>query len=361
MALSSCSTSGSASSCYTTVTGKGDTGLPHPLPSRVAILAYGIRVPWAIFTVVIYAIILVGGFVRTMGRDYTLRRWSTTSRRSASSSRSPACSSSGSAWNSFFTTVQVAAWSAPLTAAIGILTAWLLTRNRFAGQRLFEFGTMLSFAIPGTVVGVSYILAFNVPPIELTGTGLILVICFIFRNMPVGVRSGIAGLSQLDKSLDEASLTLGARSFTTLRKVVLPLLRPAIVASLVYSFVRAMTALSAVIFLVSAQYNLATNLYRRARGGRRIRSRHRLFVRPDRRDGDGHRPSSRCLASGGSDGGRSERFRRGSRLTHDPRRMTRDGRGRLLRNGSEISIHEPPVLLRSNSDTSRKRMAPSPP
>jgi iron(III) transport system permease protein len=112
-------------------------------------------------------------------------------------------------------------------------------------------------AIPGTVIGVSYILAFNVPPIELTGTGIILVICFVFRNMPVGVRSGLAVLSQIDKSL-EASLTLGARSFTTIRHVVLPLLRPAIVSAMVYSFVRAMTAVSAVIALVSAQYNMAT-------------------------------------------------------------------------------------------------------
>ena len=117
---------------------------------------------------------------------------------------------------------------------------------------------MLSFAIPGTVVGVSYILAFNVPPIEITGTAFILIMCFVFRNMPVAVRSGIATMSQIDKSLDEASLTLGARSFATLRRVVLPLLRPAIVASLVYSFVRAMTAVSAVIFLVSAEYNMAT-------------------------------------------------------------------------------------------------------
>jgi hypothetical protein len=63
---------------------------------------------------------------------------------------------------------------------------------------------MLSFAIPGTVIGVSYIIAFNVPPIDITGTGLILVIAFVFRNMPVGIRAGIANLSQIDKSLDEA-------------------------------------------------------------------------------------------------------------------------------------------------------------
>ncbi|MCB1434713.1 MAG: iron ABC transporter permease, partial [Alphaproteobacteria bacterium] len=146
-----------------------------------------------------------------------------------------------------------------LTAAIGLITAYLLVRQRFAGKDAFEFTTMLSFAVPGTVIGVSYIVAFNVPPIELTGTGLILVLSFIFRNMPVGVRAGVASMSQLDKSLDEASLTLGANSWQTFRKIVLPLLRPAILAALVYSFVRAMTAISAVIFLVSARYDMATS------------------------------------------------------------------------------------------------------
>ena len=242
---------------YTTVTGKGDSGMPPPLPRRVLWLAYGTAIPWTVLTIVIYATIVIGGFVRTMGRDYTptLRHYATGFAVEIVEGRLHFI---GSAWDSFWTTIEVSAISAPLTSAIGLITAYLLTRQRFAGQRAFEFGTMLSFAIPGTVVGVSYILAFNIPPVELTGTGLILIICFVFRNMPVGVRAGIATLSQIDKSLDEASFTLGARTFTTVRKVVLPLLRPAIVAAMVYSFVRAMTAVSAVIFLVSAQYNLAT-------------------------------------------------------------------------------------------------------
>jgi iron(III) transport system permease protein len=242
---------------YTTVTGKGDSGLPPPLPGRVAWACYLAAIPWAIFTFAIYGVILVGSLVRAIGRDYTptLEHFVTGFR----IEQTPrGLHFSGSAWNSLWTTIEVSLIAAPLTAAIGLLTAYLLTRQQFAGRRAFEFGTMLSFAIPGTVVGVSYILAFNVPPIEITGTGLILIICFVFRNMPVAVRSGIATMSQIDKSLDEASLTLGARSFATIRWIVLPLLRPAIVASLVYSFVRAMTAVSAVIFLVSAEYNMAT-------------------------------------------------------------------------------------------------------
>jgi iron(III) transport system permease protein len=164
----------------------------------------------------------------------------------------------GSAWNSFFNTVEVAAIAAPLTAIIGLLAAYVITRHRFAGRRSFEFLTMVSFAIPGTVIGVSYIVAFNVPPLELTGGMLILVLCFVFRNMPVGVRAGVAALAQIDKTLDEASSTLRGSTVRTLREIVVPLLRPAILATLVFSFTHAMTAVSAIIFLATAKYNLAT-------------------------------------------------------------------------------------------------------
>jgi iron(III) transport system permease protein len=101
-------------------------------------------------------------------------------------------------------------------------------------------------------------MAFNTPPIELTGTATILIIAFVFRNMPVGIRAGLANLRQIDSSLDEASLTLGASTPGTLRRVILPILRPAIVTSMVYAFVRAVTSVSAVIFLVSGEYSLAT-------------------------------------------------------------------------------------------------------
>jgi len=242
---------------YTTVSGKGDAGIAPALPRRVVLLSGALAVPWVAFTTIVYAVIIAGGFVKSIGRDHTptLLHYATAF---AIEVTPRGLFFTGSAWNSLWATLEVAIVSAPLTTALGLVTAWLLARQRFAGSGTFEFATMLSFAIPGTVIGVSYILAFNVPPIELTGTGIILVVCFVFRNMPVGVRSGLAVLSQIDKSLDEASLTLGARSFTTIRYIVLPLLRPAIVSAMVYSFVRAMTAVSAVIFLVSAQYNMAT-------------------------------------------------------------------------------------------------------
>jgi iron(III) transport system permease protein len=242
---------------YTALSGKGDSGLPTQLPNLMRKLCYGIALPWALLTVVIYAMALVGGFVETWGRDYTptLKHYV----KAFGVEWGPhGILWTGAAWNSFWTTVKLSAIAAPLTAALGILAAYLLTRQKFVGQSAFEFGTMLSFVIPGTVIGVSYILAFNVPPIEITGTALVLIVCNIFRNMPVGVRAGMAAMSQIDKSLDEASTTLGARGFTVLRTILLPLLKPAVVAALVYSFVRAMTTVSAVIFLVSAEYEWAT-------------------------------------------------------------------------------------------------------
>ncbi len=243
---------------YTTVSGKGDAGV-HPLmPHGLAIPVLAIATIWALFTAVVYGMIIYGSVVELWGVNNTLtfKHYVT-----AFSVRfeEEGIRWTGAAWDSFWTTISIAAIAAPLTAAVGLVTAYLLTRQNFAGKNAFEFGTMLSFAIPGTVIGVSYILAFNVPPIEITGTGVILVISFIFRNMPVGVRAGIASMSQLDRSLDESSLTLGANSWQTFRRVILPLLKPAILAALVYSFVRAMTAISAVIFLVSAEYDMATS------------------------------------------------------------------------------------------------------
>ncbi|MBL0090104.1 MAG: iron ABC transporter permease [Ideonella sp.] len=242
---------------YTTVSGKGDSGLAMPLPDGVARLCRWVALPWLAFTVLVYLFAFAGGFVQTWGRNWTPTfahfitafdlQWG-----------EHGLVWAGTAWNSLFTTLKLAGIAAPLCAGIGLLMAWLLARTQFRGQQAFEFGALLAFAIPGTVLGVSYILAFNVPPFELTGTALIIVLCYIFRNLPVGVRAGTAAFKQIDKALDEASTMLRASTATTLRRVVLPLLKPALVAALVYSFVRSMTTVSAVIFLVTAENELAT-------------------------------------------------------------------------------------------------------
>jgi iron(III) transport system permease protein len=242
---------------YATVTGKGDAGIPVTLPRplvRALVLVTG---PWLLFTVVIYGMALVGGFVAVWGRDHSLTLRHFTSAFGVEWGPSGILWTGG-AWASLGNTLRLSVLAAPLSALVGLLTAYLLHRTRFAGQRAFEFATLLSFAVPGTVLGVAYVLAFNVPPLELTGTGLIIVICLVFRNMPVGVRGGLATLEQIDRSLDEASSTLGAGGGTTVRRVLLPLVKPAVVGALVYGFVRSVTTVSAIIFLVSGDTDMAT-------------------------------------------------------------------------------------------------------
>jgi iron(III) transport system permease protein len=243
---------------YVSMTGKGDTGLQQGLPRQVERAAFMIAIPWAILTIVVYCMAMAGAFVKVWGRDWSLTLDHFRRAFAIEYGRDGAMILAGQAWGSLWTTIKLATVAAPITAGIGLLAAWLLSRQTFAGKTALEFALMLTFAVPGTVIGVAYILTYNIPPLEITGTAFILVACFVFRNLPVGVRSGVAAMSQLDKSLDEAAITLRASTFRTLTTVVLPLLKPAIITALVYSFVRAMTTVSAVIFLVSAEYEMAT-------------------------------------------------------------------------------------------------------
>jgi iron(III) transport system permease protein len=232
---------------YVTVTGKPPSGKPQPLPRGLEIGLMSFCVAWCLFTLALYVFVVYGGFVEIWGINnaFTLRHYRQLLR---------------DGLDALNTTLILAGVSAPLTAVVGILTAYLVVRHRFPGRGILEFTSMLSFAVPGTVIGIGYILAFNQPPLLLTGGAAILVISFVFRNMPVGIRSGVAALAQIDKALEEASVTLRASFATTLRRIVLPLIKPAIISALVFSFVRAVTAISAVVFLVSAKWQLSTKV-----------------------------------------------------------------------------------------------------
>jgi iron(III) transport system permease protein len=152
----------------------------------------------------------------------------------------------------------LAAIATPITGLLGMIIAFLVVRKSFPGRRAMEFIAMLTFAVPGTVVGIGYILAFNNKPFLLSGTAFLIIMAFTFRNVPVGIEAGTSTLLQIDKSIEEASTILGATSAVTFRRISLPMLSQAFLSGLVYSFVRAMTAVSAVIFLISPRWNLAT-------------------------------------------------------------------------------------------------------
>jgi len=110
---------------------------------------------------------------------------------------------------------------------------------------------ILALAIPCT-------LSFMGVPFALVGGAYIIMAAFIVRSLPASVRAGVASLQQIDPSIEEASNILGADAQYTFRKVTLPLILPALLAGLIFSFTRSMTSLSAIIFLVSAKWRIVT-------------------------------------------------------------------------------------------------------
>lgn len=230
---------------YVTVTGKPTASTSKVVSTPVKALLYASVLLFALIVLMFYAVIFIGAFTKVWGFDYTLTL------------------------DHFFyvfnvgldtvkDTLIIALITTPVSGIFGMLVAFLVVRRVFPGRSALEFGSILSFAVPGTVVGIGYVLAFNQPPLLLTGTLTILVLCFVFRYVPVGIQSGIAVLRQIDPAIEEAAQNLGASALTTFRKVTLPLIAPAFFSALVYAFVRAMTAISAAIFLVSANWNLMT-------------------------------------------------------------------------------------------------------
>ncbi len=236
---------------YVTLSGKGFEGRNTPLSFGLKITVVIIFAAWVGFNALLYGSIFYGSVMKNWGvnHTFTLQHYITLFGQGWKNSAIP----------SLVQTVLFAVIAAPFTAMRGFLLAYFFSRHRFFGQKHIEFLTLLSFAVPGTVAGVSYILAFNNVPLYLTGTGAIIVLSMVTRNMPIGLRAALVNFKQLDPALDEAAYSLKASAFQTLRFITLPLLKPALLSALVTSFVRAMTTISAIIFLVTPSTRVATS------------------------------------------------------------------------------------------------------
>src|SRR5690606_29451634 len=171
----------------------------------------------------------------------------------------------------------------PVSGVLGILIAFLVVRKVFPGRQLLDFATMLGIAVPGTIIGIGFLLAFNTPtemtlpflgnveePFKITlipkltggravfGGALAIIIVYIIRSVPAALRSGVGALSQIDPAIEEASISLGADNARTFRRITLPLIRPAFLSGLIYAFARSMTTISAIVFLTTPQTKIMT-------------------------------------------------------------------------------------------------------
>ena len=154
--------------------------------------------------------------------------------------------------------------AAPITALLSMIISYLVVKRNFRGKGFIEAVSMLAMAVPGTVLGVGYIRGFSGGIFHtgflqgLYGTGAILIIEFIVRSLPTGTRSGISALRQIDKSIEESAYDMGADSFRVFMTVTLPLIKDSFLSGLVTAFVRSITAISAIILLVTPQFLLIT-------------------------------------------------------------------------------------------------------
>ena len=229
---------------YITVTGGARTGHIRKLPGWIKWPLFGLCVFLAAFNILLYGSIFVGAAVKAWGFDYT-----------------PTLRNTYGLLNSLpmlRNSLIVSVGSGLLGGLIGILLAWLVTRQRFPGRGTLDFSATLMYAIPGTVIGIGYIIAFNAAPYFWTGTFAIIIVAYAFRRLPVGLRTAVAAQKQIDPSLEEASLDLGASRLRTFTQITFPLLSRAFFAGVIYIFIRSMTDLSAAVFLNAGRTQLFT-------------------------------------------------------------------------------------------------------
>jgi iron(III) transport system permease protein len=230
---------------YVTVSAGARTTLrPTPPAMRWALFALSGGIALAIAA--IYALIPLGSVVRLWGSDWSLSLTHYGFRSTVEGA--------WPIWNS----VKLAVISGVLGTILALLTAYVVERRRAPAARTIAALSLLPAALPGTVIGVGYILAFNVPPLLLTGTVWILVASVIFWKFPVAVLAGINTLKQVDPAIEEAAVSLGAGAVRTFTRVVLPLLTGTAFSIFIYFFVNGMVTVSAVIFLIYPGFNLGS-------------------------------------------------------------------------------------------------------
>lgn len=206
----------------------------------------------AAFVVLMYIMVPFGALFTLWGRDYSLSlKWFEYMFKT-------------SGLKAFKDSLLLSLIAAPLTALLSMVISYLVVKKKFRSRGFIEFVSMLAMAVPGTVLGIGYIRGFANGIFRtgfmsgIYGTGLILIIVFIVRSLPTGTRSGISALRQIDPSIEESAYDMGANSAKVFMTVTLPLIKDSFFSGLVTAFVRSITAISAVILLVTPQYLLIT-------------------------------------------------------------------------------------------------------
>ena len=224
---------------------------------RMQIEDASVRIPTSIvcsiiglFVIGMYVMVPVGSFFKLWGKDFsfTIKHYITMLGRDTTP---------------FTDSLFLSFVAAIVTSILSMIIAYLVVKKKFVGKRFMEFTTMFAMAVPGTVLGIAILRGyvtglFHSGHMVLVGTSFILIVAFVVRSLPIGTRSAVAALNQIDKSIEESAYDMGAGSIKVFTSVTLPLISDSFFSSLVSTFARSITATSAVIFLISARWKLIT-------------------------------------------------------------------------------------------------------
>ena len=226
---------------YTTVTGRGSRIARPATPPLLKWIVFAVCSATSVMIALVYFGVIAGAFTTVWGRDWslTLAHWRLAADRIAS----------------LWVSVKIGALAGLITGAVGVLAAFLVSRP-FPLRQGLDFLAVLPGALPGVFVGVGYVLAFN--PTPLGGTLWTLVLALAFWHLPMGYQAAAARLKQIERSIEEAAVNLGATGLRVLRDVYVPMLLRALIEAFAVSFVRAVTNVSIVIFLIAPGQVVAT-------------------------------------------------------------------------------------------------------
>ncbi len=237
---------------YSTVTGRGSTMDQIKTPALLKWAVVAVCTIVSVFVVILYAGIVYAGLADTWGIKWTitLRHWR------------EALSYSDALWSS----IVIGLFAGAITAVLGQVAAFLKSRQ-LPFRPLLDFLSVLPGALPGVFIGVGFVLAFNNPPIELAGTIWIVVLALGFWHLPLAYQATSSALDQIHRSIEDAARDLGASELRLVSDIYAPLLARSLMASFLQSFVRSVSNISVVVFLVAPGNVMVTFIILQMIGG----------------------------------------------------------------------------------------------
>jgi iron(III) transport system permease protein len=135
----------------------------------------------------------------------------------------------------------------------GMLLSYLIVKKKSKMTSVLDLLIMFPYVIPGAVLGISLLVAFNKKPLLLSGTAAIMIIAYVVRKMPYTIRSSSAMLYQIDPSIEEASINLGVSPMKTFFKITVRMMAPGILSGAILSWITTINELSSSIMLYSGK------------------------------------------------------------------------------------------------------------